>query len=104
MANAITLEQIEILMFLEEGVDGEAYDLIIRSISIQDIHDAFQADDNLPKYSEAVIRRHIDGLVNMGYVGLGVKVGNTFTHYITPAGKQFLAVATGRTGSKKNKR
>lgn len=103
MATAITLEQVEILMFLDEGIDNEPYDMIIRSISIQGITDAFRDDPDRTTYSENVIRRHVDGLLKLGYVGLGVKLGNTFTHYITASGKQFLAEATSRPKSGRRK-
>lgn len=103
MAVAITLEQIEILMFLEEGVEKESYDIMLRSISVQGIADAFRADPNQTSYSEAVIRRHIDGLLNAGYVDLGIKIGNTFTYFITDKGKELLRYAQGIKSNRNKK-
>lgn len=86
-----TLEQMDLLTFLFE----RKYNLIMSSISVADIAIEFAKDDGLPNHSEAMIRKHLDGLCVAGLAGYGVKIGNTYTYYVTKAGIAFLKEATG---------
>jgi hypothetical protein len=93
------LVQIQILQYLYDNKK----DLILKSVSIGDLVTAFETDEGLITFNYNVVRAGIYELVDVGLIADGVKVGNTYTYYITENGKKYLSLATGTANRKGSK-
>ena len=88
-----TLPQLEILSYLIEHKKN----LIMSSISVADLEFGLREDPNCTSYSSAVIRKALDGLLAFKLVAYGVKVGATYTYYVTAGGIEYFKYASGQS-------
>lgn len=87
-----TFASMMVLDFLKRN----KYNKIMQSITVRDLVDELNREDSgsTPVISDSMARKALDTLFAFRYVALGVKIGNSYTYYITTEGLNYLEFAT----------
>lgn len=94
--------QAHILNYLNDS----GYNAILKSISVENICKAFAKNPAIGSFTTGTVRKALDDMLIYELIGLGVKIGRTYTYYITPQGSAFCEIMVGgipNTNKKKGK-
>ena len=85
--------QAQILNYLNDS----EYNAILKSVSVDDICRAFANDPAVGSVTTGTVRKALDDMLIYKLIDLGVKIGRTYTYYITPQGSAFCRIMVGET-------
>lgn len=82
-------------MLILDFLKRHKYNKIMQSVSLRTLIEELNGEDpGAPIISDSAARKALDTLWASEYVGLGIKIGNSYTYYVTDKGLRYLEYAT----------